>query len=318
MKNMIIATTLALLAGGVCFGQNDNRPSAINTESIVFNVTAAPSIPDTMRFAGELVSFDRLDMAERMDRELLSVVYGQTSTLLCFKRANRYFPVLAPILQEQGVPLDFLYMAVTESSMDPLAYSSAKAAGLWQLLAGTARDYGLEVSSEVDQRYDPELSTRAACRYLKWAYKRYGHWPTVCAGYNAGVSGISERLSSQRVDNSFDLFMSKETSRYVFRIFAYKLLMENPKRYGYRLSRYSLWQPVECDVVTVSTGVDWVQWAKGHHLTYNQLRELNPWIRRETLTNASGKTYQVRVPKDGQLQRSTRDFVVYDENWVVD
>ena len=273
----------------------------------------------SINFAGETVSFDRLDMAERLDRELTSIIYGQTTTELCFKRANRYFPALAKILKEQGVPLDFLYLAVTESSMDYSAYSSAKAAGMWQLLAGTGRDYGLEVSDEVDERYDPEKSTVAACKYLKSAYKKYGHWPTVAASYNAGMQKISNELSKQRVDNSFDLYLVQETSRYVFRIMAYKLLMESPKRYGYRFSRKNLWQPVDYTTVDVTGSVaSWIDWAKDKGLTYAQLREANPWIRSTKLTNASGKTYKVRIPKQSELYRSKRTFSVYNKDWVID
>ena len=293
--------------------------TSTGNSSPVFSTTASPDIPMSINFAGETVSFDRLDMAERLDRELTSIIYGQTTTELCFKRANRYFPALAKILKEQGVPLDFLYLAVTESSMDYSAYSSAKAAGMWQLLAGTGRDFGLEVSDEVDERYDPEKSTVAACKYLKSAYKRYGHWPTVAASYNAGMQKISNELSKQRVDNSFDLYLVQETSRYVFRIMAYKLLMESPKRYGYRFSRKNLWQPVDYTTVDVTGSVaSWIDWAKDKGLTYAQLREANPWIRSTKLTNASGKTYKVRIPKQSELYRSKRTFSVYNKDWVID
>ena len=300
-------------------GQAQLKKEYSSPASPVFGVTASPDIPSSVTFAGETVSFDRLDMAERLDRELTGVIYGQTTTELCFKRANRYFPALAKILKDQGVPLDFLYLAVTESSMDYNAYSSAKAAGMWQLLAGTARDYGLEVGDEVDERYDPEKSTVAACKYLKAAYKKYGHWPTVAASYNAGMGKISSELSKQMVDNSFDLYLVQETSRYVFRIIAYKLLMETPKRYGYRFSRKNLWQPVDYTTVEVKGSVsNWVEWAKSKGVTYAQLREANPWIRATKLTNAGGKTYQVRVPKQSELYRSKRTFTVYNKYWVVD
>ena len=293
--------------------------TSTGNSSPVFSTTASPDIPMSINFAGETVSFDRLDMAERLDRELTSIIYGQTTTELCFKRANRYFPALAKILKEQGVPLDFLYLAVTESSMDYSAYSSAKAAGMWQLLSGTGRDYGLEVSDEVDERYDPEKSTVAACKYLKSAYKKYGHWPTVAASYNAGMQKISNELSKQRVDNSFDLYLVQETSRYVFRVMAYKLLMESPKRYGYRFSRKNLWQPVDYTTVDVTGSVaSWIDWAKDKGLTYAQLREANPWIRSTKLTNASGKTYKVRIPKQSELYRSKRTFSVYNKDWVID
>lgn len=309
---MLASTTVAQ-------AQLKREYSKAGNASTVYSTTASPDIPSSVTFAGEKVSFDRLDMAERLDRELTGVIYGQTTTELCFKRANRYFPALSRILKEQDVPLDFLYLAVTESSMDYNAYSSAKAAGMWQLLAGTGRDYGLEVTDEVDERYDPEKATVAACKYLKAAYKKYGHWPTVAASYNAGMQKLTNELSRQKVDNSFDLYLVQETSRYVFRIIAYKLVMENPKRYGYRFSRTHLYQPVAYTTVDVTGPVpSWIDWAKGKGLTYAQLREANPWIRATKLTNSQGKTYHVRVPKSSDLYRSKRTFTVYNKDWVID
>ena len=321
MKKMILMAVLLMASSTMAQAQlkREYSKATSSSSSPVFSTTASPDIPMSVTFAGEKVSFDRLDMAERLDRELTSIIYGQTTTELCFKRANRYFPVLAKILKEQGVPLDFLYLAVTESSMDYNAYSSAKAAGLWQLLAGTGRDYGLEVTDEVDERYDPEKSTVAACKYLKAAYKKFGHWPTVAASYNAGMGKISSELSKQQVDNSFDLYLVQETSRYVFRIISYKLLMEAPKRYGYRFSRKNLWQPVDYTTVDVTGPVaSWIDWAKGKGITYAQLREANPWIRSTKLTNALGKTYKVRIPKQSDLYRSKRTYTVYNKDWVVD
>lgn len=320
MKQIILVLTV--LAAITCQAQLKPEYQASASKgaaSAVFNVTANPDIPPSITFAGEKVDFDRLDMAERLDRELTSIIYGQTSTLLCFKRANRYFPALAKILKEQNVPLDFLYLACTESTMDPLAYSSAHAAGLWQLLAATGRQYGLEVTDEVDERYDPERSTVAACKYLKAAYSKYGNWPTVAASYNAGMGKISGELSKQGVDSSFDLQLVSETSRYVFRIIAFKLIFENPKRYGYRLRTKQLYQPVNCKTVEVTSSVaSWVSWAKQQGITYTQLREANPWIRSTKLTNTSGKTYKVRVPLNSELYRSKRKFTAYSKNWVVD
>ena len=319
MKKIIILAALLMTTSTVAQAQLKREYSKTNTASPVFSTTASPDIPSSVTFAGDKVSFDRLDMAERLDRELTGIIYGQTTTELCFKRANRYFPALAKILKEQGVPLDFLYLAVTESSMDYNAYSSAKAAGMWQLLAGTGRDYGLEVGDEVDERYDPEKATVAACKYLKAAYKKYGHWPTVAASYNAGMQKLTSELSKQKVDNSIDLYLVQETSRYVFRIIAYKLVMEDPKRYGYRFSRKHLYQPVSYTTVDVKAAVpSWIDWAKGKGLTYAQLREANPWIRSTKLTNAQGKTYKVRIPIKSDLYRSKRTFTVYNKDWVID
>ncbi len=278
-----------------------------------------PEVPTSVSFAGKTISFDRVDMAERLDRELTAIVYGQTSMLLCLKRANRYFAPLEKILRDEGVPTDFLYLACTESVLDPGAYSSAKAAGMWQLLAETARQYGLEVNDDVDERYDPERSAVAACRYLKAAYAKYGDWATAAASYNAGMGRISGELSKQGQQSSFDLYINQETTRYVYRILAYKLIMENPQRYGYRLHRNQLYQPIRYTEVEVSTSVpSWVDWAQQQGLSYAQLREANPWIRNSKLTNTSGKTYRVRIPLKDDLYRSSRRTVVHNPKWTVD
>lgn len=288
-------------------------------EAAVFAVKSNPTVPLKMMFCGDTVDLDRLDMFERLDRELTSVVYAHTGTLLCLKRANRYFPALDSILRANGVPTDFLYLACTESTMDCNAYSPAHAAGLWQLLAGTARQYGLEVNGEVDERYDPEKSTVAACRYLKAAYRKYGHWATVAASYNAGMGRISGELERQLESNSFDLYLNSETSRYVFRIMAYKTLLADPKRFGYRLTRQQLYQVVRHTTDTVSGPVaSWPQWAKAHGITYAQLREANPWIRSSRLTNAQHRSYVVRVPLADDLYRSRRHYSAYNPAWVVE
>lgn len=278
-----------------------------------------PDVPASMTFAGKKIDLDRIDMAERLDRELSAIVYGQTSMLLCLKRANRYFGPLEKILRDNGVPTDFLYLACTESVLDPLAYSSAKAAGMWQLLAETGRQYGLEVNDEVDERYDPERSAVAACKYLKSAYNKYGDWATAAASYNAGMGKISGELSKQAQGSSFNLYLTQETSRYVFRILAYKLIMENPQTYGYRLKRSQLYQPIRYTEEQVDTSVaSWVDWAKQRGLTYAQLRDANPWIRSMKLTNTSGKTYRVRIPLKEDLSRSKRRTILYNPKWAVD
>lgn len=284
-----------------------------------FMTVSSPDVPESINFCGDHISFDRIDMAERLDRELTTTIYGQTMTSLIIKRANRFFPRLIEILKENNMPEDLVYLAVAESSLDPTALSPAKAAGIWQFMPATGKQYGLEVNDDVDERYDIEKETVAACKYLRNSYSKYHNWATVCASYNAGSGKISSELSSQQVNNSFDLRLVSETSRYVFRIIAYKIFLENPKRYGYRLHADQLYQPIECDIVEVSTPVgDWVSWAKSHGLTYAQLRDANQWIRSSKLPNASGKVYKVKVPRETSLYRSKAGNKVYNRNWVVD
>jgi hypothetical protein len=311
IKKYIFALTLLLCAAA--FNAGAQR---INDGFLSVTI---PDVPQSINFCGDKVSFDRIDMAERLDRELTATIYAQTTSSLIIKRANRYFPKLIEILRQKNMPEDLIYLAVAESSLDINALSPAKAAGIWQFMASTGKQYGLEVNDDVDERYDPEKETVAACQYLRSAYSKYGNWATVCASYNAGMGRISSELESQQVNNSFDLRLVSETSRYVFRIIALKMFLENPRRYGYRLRSNQLYQPIDYDVITVNTPVDnWTTWAKQHGITYAQLRDANPWIRSNKLPNASGKYYKVKVPKRDSLYRSTAGVKVYNDNWVVD
>lgn len=276
-----------------------------------------PEIPAKVSFAGKTVSLDRDDMYERFDRELTSMVYTHGNTLLTIKRANRYFPVMAPILKRHGVPSDLLYLACIESYLNPRARSGAGAAGVWQFMPATAKEYGLEVNNYVDERYNLEKATDAACRFLKRAYSRFGNWESVAASYNGGMARISRELEAQGQNTAYDLYLTDETSRYMFRLLAMKLIMTRPDAYGFELTADQLYRPVECTAVKVSEPVDdWQQWAAAHGTTYMALREYNPWIRAKSLPNKSGKTYTVMVPKPGAQLRSRQKPTVYDRNWI--
>lgn len=276
-----------------------------------------PSIPVSMTLCGTKIDLDRVDMFERFDRELTSLAFGHGNTLLTIKRANKYFPEMAPILRENGVPEDLLYLACVESYLAPLAYSPAKAAGVWQFIPSTAKQYGLEVSDEVDERYNLEKATQAACRYLKNAYRQYGNWETVMASYNAGMGRISSELEKQMAETSFDLYLNQETTRYVFRIMAMKAIMENAQTFGFVLRPDQLYQPMEYEIAEVCEAVpDWAAWARDRSISYAQLKEANPWIRDRKLTNKAGKTYRVRIPKEKSLKRSTAGTRVFSDKWV--
>lgn len=307
-----------LLAAAALLSPSVARADDPATSSKVFAKIVNPQIPKSFKLCGQTVDLDRVYNYERFDRELTAIAYTHGSTLLCIKRANRYFPLLAPILKQNGVPEDLLYLAVTESMLNPRAVSGAKAAGLWQFMPTTAKEYGLEVSDEVDERFDPVKSTVAACKYLKKALARYGgSWTSVMASYNAGMGRISQQLDAQMADDALDLYLNEETSRYPFRVMAYKAIMENPKAFGYNLSAGQLYQPREVTEVKVSGPVEsWAQWAVDHGISYADLREENPWIRAPKLTNKAGKTYTVRVPKADSLSRSKAKKTVYNQNWV--
>lgn len=311
--NTIIVIAGLLIAGGT----NPLSARAENSPTANHATAPNPRVPKKMTFCGQTVDLDRVDMFERFDRELTSLVYGHSNTLLTIKRANKYFPVMAPILRSHGVPEDVLYLACVESHLNHRAYSPAKAAGVWQFIPSTAKQYGLEVSDEVDERYNLEKATAAACRYLKNGYRKYGNWPTVMASFNGGMGRISSELSKQNADTSFDLYLTEETSRYVFRIMAMKAVFEKPSAFGFKLTADQLYQPVECEIVIVDGPVeDWPTWAGEHGLTYAQLREENPWIRAKKLTNKEGKTYKVRIPKQNSLYRSKNKPKTYNPDWI--
>ena len=276
-----------------------------------------PEIPSQVHICGKNISLDRPDMYERFDRELTSIAYTHGTTLLMIKRANRLFPEMAPILMEAGVPLDMLYLACVESTLDQRALSPAKAAGIWQFMPTTAKEFGLEVNDEVDERYNLEKATRAAAKYLKKSYASLGDWPSVMAAYNGGNARITSELGKQMQNTSLDLYLTEETSRYPYRIMAMKTILENPSKYGFHLRDDQLYQPRKYRTVQVSGPVpDWAEWAKKQGISYLTLREENPWIRSKKLTNKLGKSYTVRIPLPESMSRKTAGTKTYNPDWT--
>lgn len=256
-----------------------------------------PKVPDYVVFAGDTIRLDRQDFRERMDRELISFTYMHTNSTLMLRRSRKLFGFVVPILKEQGIPEDLKYLMAIESNLDFLAVSSTGASGLWQFTKATAASYKLEVTAEVDERFHPEKETLAACQFLKDAYDKFGDWITVAASYNFGQNGIAGRLAEQKQTSALELFLKEETSRYMFRLLACKMLFENPAAFGYRLSPLDLYPPMpKLSSVTVSGSVNWVDFALEHGTTYAALRDANPWIRDTKLTNKAGKTYKVLIP----------------------
>ena len=269
-----------------------------------YNVYAIP-MPDNLNFAGELVPIDNPDIRERMDRELLVNTYWQSNGLLLFKRANKYFPVIEPILKENGVPDDFKYLAVIESSLTQ-AVSPARATGFWQLLKGTAKEYGLEVNQNVDERYHIEKSTEVACKYLKSAKEKFGSWTLAAAAYNAGRAGINRQLERQDAGSYYDLLLGEETGRYVFRIVAVKEILSNPKKYGFNFNDEDLYKHIPTFNVFVDEPItDFNEFAKIHDINYKILKLHNPWLRETHLNNTTGKEYFIKIPRDGYYNVGT-------------
>lgn len=318
MNRKHIATLLAAALCTVSAGCRDHGDYASPTPPIT-TPAASPRVPARMKFADQTIDLDRMDMYERLDRELTSMTYTHGNMLLNIKRANRYFPMMAPILREYGIPEDLLYLACVESYLAPTAISSAKAAGIWQFMPAVAKEYGLEVNEYVDERMDPVKETRAACRLLRSAYNKYGNWESAACSYNGGQGRISRELDGQQADTAFDLYLVSETSRYMFRILAMKLIMEDPRHYGYELEADQLYYPVETRSVEVCGPVDdWAAWAKDNGSNYLMLREFNPWIRAKSLPNKSGKTYTVLLPKDDRALSRSHHVTgkPYNPNWT--
>ncbi len=276
------------------------KDEKVQTEKLVndYNVYAIP-MPDGLNFAGEEVPVQNPDIKERMDRELLVNTYWQSNALLLFKRAHKYFPIIEPILAEEGVPDDLKYLAVIESGLTQ-AVSPARATGFWQIMKETGKEYGLEVNSNVDERYHIEKSTRAACQYLKKSKERFGNWTAAAAAYNAGNYGVSRRFEEQNVDDYYDLLLGEETGRYVFRIIALKEILNNPKKYGFNFRTEDLYTAVPTYKVEVDTAVtDFVKFAERFGINYKILKIHNPWLREPKLNNSSRKKYYIEIPKQG-------------------
>lgn len=293
MKKLVfvvwILSALSCSAGETYDGQGQKH--ALST------VVVAP-IPSKLTFAGEEVPVQFPEVREALEREISVTMYMHSRTLLTLRATKRYLPYIESILKEYGVPGDFKYLCMAESNLNPNAISSAKAAGLWQFMVGTAKDHGIETGENVDLRYSIEESTVAAAKYLKAAYDRYGNWTMAAASYNLGMAGVSRRSDTQGVDNYYDLFLPEETMRYVYRILSMKMITENPAAYGFILKESDYQKPFK-NYTTIKINdsqIDWSKLAEKYGTNYKILRILNPWIRSYKYENKSHKTYTVKIP----------------------
>lgn len=254
-------------------------------------------IPENLNFAGEEVPVYNPDVREKFDRELLVNTYWHSQTFLFFKRANKHFPVIEEVLEEHGIPEDFKYMVLIESGLENVV-SPAGAAGFWQLMQRTGKEYDLEINNQIDERYHLRKSTEVAAKYLNKAYEEFGNWTLAAASYNMGITGVKRVQTSQNIYSYYDMALNPETSRFVYRILAIKEIMENPSEYGFHFTEDQLYQPIETREIKVDGSVDsWVDFAKDHGITYRELRGLNPWIRDNKLSNRAGNTYYVEIPQ---------------------
>lgn len=280
--------------------------------------SSTPEVPEFVTFAGEKLVLDRYDKREKMDRELMSFSFMHSNSHLILKRGNRFFPVIEPLLQKNNIPDDLKYLMVIESSMNLLSRSPAGAAGLWQFMPATGREYGLEVNKNIDERYHIEKSTVAACKYLKKSYQKYGSWLAAAASYNGGQNRITTEFQRQGVDQVTDLWLVEETSRYIYRLIAAKLFFENPQQFGIHLKKDQLYPPLKYKEITITKEIaNLSSFAKQQGINLALLKDYNPWLRGYNLENRSGRTYVLKIPTGKGLFYNPKEIVPHNENWVI-
>ncbi|MBE9577464.1 lytic transglycosylase domain-containing protein [Flavobacterium proteolyticum] len=288
MKKIMILGAVAVLASFLIYGvvSDDTKYSPVGYSL-------------KMDFSGEEVPTFMADVQERLDKEMITNMNYHTNTTLVIKRANKVFPIIEPILAKYGVPDDFKYLAVIESSLVN-AVSPAGARGVWQFMPATAKEKGMEVSDEVDERYHLEKSTEAACKYLLGAKEKFGSWTLAAASYNGGMNGIFKKMEEQQVDNYYDLLLTEETSRYVFRILALKEIMKNSDKYGFSIPKEALYYTIPTKKIVIDSSItDLAKFAKTQGVNYKILKIHNPWLRDKKLTNNSRKKYEIEIPTSG-------------------
>jgi len=287
-KKVVIIGMVAVLASFLIYGVVSDKAKF---SPIGYNLK--------MDFSGEEVPTFMADVQERLDKEMITNMNYHTNTTLVIKRANKVFPIIEPILAKYGVPDDFKYLAVIESSLVN-AVSPAGARGVWQFMPATAKEKGMEVSDEVDERYHLEKSTEAACKYLLVAKEKFGSWTLAAASYNGGMNGINKKMEEQQVDNYYDLLLTEETSRYVFRILALKEIMKNSDKYGFRIPNEALYYAIPTKKIVIDSSItDLAKFAKTQGVNYKILKIHNPWLRDKKLTVTTGKKYEIEIPTSG-------------------
>ena len=280
------------------FNFSTTKNEVFHEKTLQKSTIKAFKLPDSLTFGGDKVPLENFDVRESLDNELLSVGNFHSQTFKNIKRTARYFPIIEPILEKNGIPNDFKYLAVAESNLDNV-HSSAGAHGFWQFLKGTGLEYKLEIRSEVDERYHLEKATQAACEYLKSSYKRYNDWALVAASYNYGRGNVNKQLARQKVDSYYDLYLNKETARYVYRILAIKLIFNNPEEYNLHLDEEDYYQIIQTKEIQVDkTILSLIDFAKLHNTNYKIIKILNPWLRSDNLPNPKKKTYFIKVPAE--------------------
>ncbi len=298
---IVILSLLATVISYLAFKErNIPQRIVVKTETPEYKVFI-PKLPGKLDFCGEEVPLNDIDVRERIERELLVNTHWHSASILYLKRANRWFPVIEPILKKHGIPDDFKYMAVIESGLIN-SVSSVGASGFWQLMEASAKKYGLEITPEVDERYNVEKATEAACKYLKEAYTKYRNWTLTAASYNYGLNGVDKQIGRQRTNNYYNLYLNIETYRFVARIIAVKIIFQNPKNYGFDLKPEDLYPPIETKEILVNSRIkSLVDFAAKEGINYKILKLMNPWLRDNYLPNNFNKKYVIKLPKESDL-----------------
>ncbi len=312
-----VVIVLMLTINLFCFfkEKHDERRSDMEVNSrFIQSYNVYPiEIPDTISFAGEQIPLDLFDIREAVDREMTINVYWQANTLLLLKRSSRYFPTIEKILAKNGIPPDFKYIPLVESGLTT-AVSPAGAAGLWHFMEKTGKQYKMEINSEVDERYNLEICTEAACQYLLNAYKKLGCWTFVAAAFNGGEGRIVKQLKRQHVSTLFDLTLNEETARYLYRLIAMKLIFENPDKYGFHLRDKDYYPPIATYNVKVDTAIRNIAlFAQEFDVNYKLLKIVNPWLRENFLLNKSKKTYTIKIP-----EKTFRNCKLTNSEYLID
>ena len=299
----VISTLLFAMQNSAVTTQGATNEMSSAEPSTSYKIRAI-EIPEDLNFAGEMVPADDPEIMERVDREFLVNTYWQSNALLLMKRANKYFPIIEPILAKNGIPDDFKYLAVAESGLENLV-SPAGAAGFWQIMKTTGREYGLEVNENVDERYHIEKATEVACDYLKKAKNKFGTWTLAAASYNAGSGGIQKYMTAQEVGAYYDLLLGQETGRYVFRILAIKEILSHPAKYGFDIAKEDMYTQVPTFNVEIDAPVsNFADFAKLYEINYKILKRHNPWLREPHLNNSTRKKYTIEIPNKGYYKVS--------------
>ena len=314
MNKFFLLIILLFFSFSDCFSEEEKNTGTTSSLQQYY----APEIPEIAYLCGETINLTNYYLRERYDLELLNFSFWRTQFFLIIKRANKYFPVIESILEAENVPDDFKYLAVVESNLDPRTVSWAEAGGIWQILPETAKEYGLEVSEDVDERYNLEKATVMACKYLKKSYEQTGSWTMAAAAYNTGRGRVLRQIEAQQTNNYFDMLFGEETNRYVFRTILAKQFLSDPQKYGFYLKREDLYSMIDYDIVEVNTSIpNLTDFAKSYGCNYQLLKDANPWLRTDKLTNKNKKIYQIKIPKENAVKFDAKKNRVHQENWVV-